>query len=90
MKFSIEDVFSYILWIAGITCTSIGGIFDRRFNILSPADPKDSLVVGMDSMEMFQIITNTSVSFVRMTSMDLFHQFCNMLIYSLSGGLRTV
>ena len=73
MEFTIEDIFSYILRIAGTPRATIGCVFDRRFNILSAADTKDPFVVGMDSMKTFQIITNTTVSLIRMIGMDLFY-----------------
>ena len=60
----VQDVLSNELRISCLPCASVVGIFYSGFNSLFTADPKDTFVIYLYIMIPFQIISNTSITFI--------------------------
>ena len=65
-----------------MTCTAMIRILNRRLNALCPANPQNALVIGTDAMIAFQIVSNTTISFIGRFIMNLLNDFRNLFICS--------
>lgn len=90
MELAIQQVFGYVLRIAGTPGTTVTGILDCGPDILCRAYTKHALVIDMNAIVVFQIITDASVSLIRGLVVNALNEPRKLLILScLSAYLAT-
>ena len=91
VELAVQQVFGYVLRIAGMPGAAVTGILDCGPYILCPAYTKHSLVVDMDAIVVFQVIPDTPVSLIRGLVVDVLNELCKLFILGcpsayLAGG----
>ena len=82
VELAIQQVFGYVLRIAGTPGTTVTGILDCGPDILHPAYTKHALVIDVYSIVVFQIITDAPVSLIRGLVVNALNEPCKLLILS--------
>ena len=83
MEVPVENILCQILRICGIPCTTMVRVLDGGLYVTAAADPQGTFVADVDIVVSFQIITDTTVTFVRTFGVDLFGKVCNALVFFL-------
>lgn len=86
MEVPVENILCQILRICGIPCTTMVRVLDGGLYVTAAADPQGTFVADVDIVVSFQIITDTTVTFVRTFGVDLFGKVCNTFILFLTFG----
>ena len=76
-----------MLWIGSLSGTTVVFVLNGRLNIQTAANTKYALFVHIQIMVVCQIILDTAVTLVRILGMDLLYNFCDLLVFQLSGTL---
>ena len=64
-KFTIQDIFGYVLWICSLSCTAIVCIFDGGFDTKFPADAQNTFIIYINVMVTLQLITDSAITLIR-------------------------
>ena len=78
---------SDVLGVSGLSGAAVVLVLNGRFYIQAAANAKHSLFVYIHLVVVYQIILNPAVTLIWVLRMYLFHNFCNLLIFQLSGAL---
>lgn len=89
MELTVQPVFRDVLGISGLSGAAVVLVLNGRFYIQAAANTKYSLFVYIHLVVVYQIILNTAVTLIWVLCMYLFHNFCNLLVFQLSGALFT-
>jgi hypothetical protein len=88
VKFSVQVVFSDVVWITGILGAALRSILYTRMNLQFSVDIQDSFVVDLDVTIYCKLITDSAVSHIRMLVVNLPDFSGNFLILKLMSALR--
>ena len=86
MEVPVKNILRQILRICGIPCTTMVRILDGGLYVTAAADLQGAFVADVDIVVSFQLIPDTTVTFVRTFGVDLFSKVCNTFILFLSFG----
>lgn len=87
MEIAIQYIFGNMLWIIGVSGTTVVLVLNRGFNASDTTDTQYTLVVHMNPMVVLQIVPNAPVAFVGafgVNSFDFVSEFV-VLCHPLAG-----
>lgn len=71
MKIPVQDILCQVLRIGSVARAAVVAVLNGRTNALGAAEAQNPLVIHTDTVVMFQIVPDTSVSFIRVLCMNL-------------------
>ena len=87
MELPVQPVLCDMLRIGSLPGTAIVLVLNSRLDIQAAANTKHPLLIYIQFVVVCQIVLDPAISFVRIFSMYLLHDFCDLLVFQLSAAL---